>query len=187
MQNSHCLLGLVFFVFPFNTDTKSSLGCSAVSSDDFMRTECDISVSRLLPIHLGSQCWYQKNCLKKESFSIWTFGFSKKKSQIGIKRFRVQKNLGISIGAKEWMTRRKKEQTKTSWISISMMSLSVLFFLLVLKTLMPWTKLYLPGVTHPLLSGHHWVQGETALTLCDLDSIRLVSLIGASEYQNRIS
>ena len=44
-----------------NTDTKSSLGCSAVSSDDFMRTERDISVSRLLPIFLGSQCWYQKN------------------------------------------------------------------------------------------------------------------------------
>ena len=58
--------------------------------------------------------------------------------------------------------------------------------LLLDKTLMPWTKLYLPGVTHPLLSGYHWVQGETALTLCDLDFIRLVSLIGAIEYQNWI-
>ena len=131
----------------------------------------------------GISVLVSKKLSKKRKFpylKIW-----QKKVANRYQKISCPKNLGISTGAKKWMTRRKKAQTKPSWILISMMSLS--FFPLVLKTLMPWPKLYLSGVTHPLLSGHHWVQGETALTLCDLDFIRLVSLFGASEYQNWIS
>ena len=82
-----------------NTDTKSSLVCSALSSDDYMRTECDISVSRLFPIFLGSRCWYQRT--KKVSVLVYeNLVFTKKVANL-YQKISCPKNLGIGIGAKE--------------------------------------------------------------------------------------
>ena len=105
-----CLWFLLFLCS--NTDTKSSLSCSAASSNDFMRTECDISVSRLLPIHLGSQCWYQKNCLKKESFSIWKFGFSKKKVANRYQKISCPKKSRYQYWSKRMNDKKKKRTDK---------------------------------------------------------------------------
>ena len=96
-----------------NTDTKSSLVCSALSSDDYKRTECDISVSRLFPIFLGSRCWYQKHCLNKESFSIGILKFGlHKKSRKSVSKDFVSKKSGYWYWSKRMNDKKKKSTEK---------------------------------------------------------------------------